>query len=41
MVFWFDPEAEWARNTKAMRLRGEKREVKGNEFSLKVEINRC
>lgn len=42
VVFWFDPEAEWASEYESYAPAGvEKREVKGNEFSLKVEISRA
>ena len=42
VVFWFDPEAEWASEYESYAPEGvEKREVNGNEFSLKVEISRA
>lgn len=42
VVFWFDPDAEWASEYENYAPSGvEKREVNGNEFSLKVEISRA
>ena len=42
VVFWFDPEAEWASEYETYAPEGvKKREVNGNEFSLKVEISRA
>ena len=42
VVFWFDPDAEWVNEFESYVPEGvEKRQVKGNEFSLKVEISRA
>ena len=42
VVFWFDPDAEWANEYESYAPAGvEKREINGNEFSLKVEISRA
>lgn len=39
VAFWFDPEAEWSSEFESYAPSGmEKRQVNGNEFSLKVEI---
>ena len=42
VVFWFDPDAEWTSEYENYAPEGvEKREINGNEFSLKVEISRA
>ncbi len=42
VVFWYDPDAEWASEFESYVPAGvEKRQVQGNEFTLKVEISRA